>query len=262
MAWFETAAQFAPNAVPEIFAHDAEDGLFVMEYLDPTDYRLWKAALLEGEADVGAAESVARISAQIHAGSAGDLDVARRFDTDETFHAIRLEPYLEATARAHPEYSDRLMALSARTAAIKKTLVHGDVSPKNILLGPQGPVFLDAECAWYGDPAFDAAFCLNHLLLKGAWRPDRAAAYLNCFLAFGHAYLDGADWEPADALEARVATLLPGLFLARIDGKSPVEYLTQDAQKNKVRRAANQLLQKPVSRLAEVAAVWEREVKA
>lgn len=262
VAWFETAAQFAPNAVPEIVAHDAEDGLFVMEYLDPTDYRLWKAALLEGEADVGAAESVARISAQIHAGSAGDLDVARRFDTDETFHAIRLEPYLEATARAHPEYSDRLMALSARTAAIKKTLVHGDVSPKNILLGPQGPVFLDAECAWYGDPAFDAAFCLNHLLLKGAWRPDRAAAYLNCFLAFGHAYLDGADWEPADALEARVATLLPGLFLARIDGKSPVEYLTQDAQKNKVRRAANRLLQKPVSRLAEIAAIWEREVKA
>jgi len=262
VAWFETAAQFARNAVPEIVAHDAEDGLFVMEYLDPTDYRLWKAALLEGEADVGAAESVARISAQIHAGSAGDLDVARRFDTDETFHAIRLEPYLEATARAHPEYSDRLMALSARTAAIKKTLVHGDVSPKNILLGPQGPVFLDAECAWYGDPAFDAAFCLNHLLLKGAWRPDRAAAYLNCFLAYGQTYLDGADWEPADALEERVATLLPGLFLARIDGKSPVEYLTQDTQKNRVRRAATRLLQKPVSRLADIAAVWEKEVRA
>ncbi|MGB0551322.1 MAG: phosphotransferase family protein [Alphaproteobacteria bacterium] len=262
VAWFETAAQFAPQAVPEIIGDDAEDGLFVMEYLDPTDYRLWKAALLEGEADVGAAEAVARILSQIHAGSAGDDDVARRFETDETFHAIRLEPYLEATARAHPEFSDRLIALSARTAATKKTLVHGDVSPKNILLGPEGPVFLDAECAWYGDPAFDAAFCLNHLLLKAAWRPDRVAAYLDCFLAYGQTYLGGADWEPADALEERVATLLPGLFLARIDGKSPVEYLTQNTQKNKVRRAATRLLQKPVRRLADIAAVWEKEVKA
>jgi aminoglycoside phosphotransferase (APT) family kinase protein len=216
---------------------------------------------MEGEADVGAAEAVARVLAQIHAGSAGDNDVARRFDTDETFHAIRLEPYLEATARAHPEYSDRLMALSARTAATKKTLVHGDVSPKNILLGPQGPVFLDAECAWYGDPAFDAAFCLNHLLLKGAWRTDRVAAYLDCFLAYGQTYLDGADWESTDALEERVATLLPGLFLARIDGTSPVEYLTEDVQKNRVRRTASALLRNPVSRLADIAAIWEKEVK-
>ncbi len=154
------------------------------------------------------------------------------------------------------------MGLSARTAGTQKTLVHGDVSPKNILLGPQGPVFLDAECAWYGDPAFDAAFCLNHLLLKGAWRPDRAAAYLNCFLSYGQTYLARADWEPVAALEERVATLLPGLFLARIDGKSPVEYLTEDAQKNKVRRTANVLLRNPVSRLADIAAIWEKEVTA
>jgi aminoglycoside phosphotransferase (APT) family kinase protein len=262
VAWFEAAAQFAPEAVPEILAHNAEDGLFVMEYLQPAAYCPWKVALMEGEADLGAAKAVARVLAKIHAGSAGDDDVARRFDTDETFHAIRLEPYLEATARAHPEYSNRLMALSARTAATKKTLVHGDVSPKNILLGPQGPVFLDAECAWYGDPAFDPAFCLNHLLLKGAWRTDRVSAYLDCFLAYGQTYLDGADWEPADVLEERVATLLPGLFLARIDGKSPVEYLTEDVQKNRVRRAAKALLCNPVSRLADIAAIWEKEVKA
>lgn len=262
VAWFETAAQFASEAVPKILAHDVENGLFVMEYLEPAVYRLWKAALMEGQADVGTAEAVARVLAQIHAGSAGDDDVARRFDTDETFYAIRLEPYLEATGRAHPEYLDRLIALSARTAATKKTLVHGDVSPKNILLGPKGPVFLDAECAWYGDPAFDAAFCLNHLLLKGAWRTDRVVAYLDCFLAFGQTYLDGADWEPTDALEERVATLLPGLFLARIDGKSPVEYLTEDVQKNRVRRTANALLRNPVSRLADIAAIWEKEVKA
>ncbi len=68
------------------------------------------------------------------------------------------------------------MVLSAGTLAAKIALVHGDVSPKKVPAGPRGPVFLDAECAWYGDPAFDLAFCLNHLLLKCLWnRIGRAA---------------------------------------------------------------------------------------
>ena len=72
------------------------------------------------------------------------------------------------------------MALSRLTLATKLTLVHGDVSPKNILIGPDGPIFLDAECAWYGDPAFDLAFCLNHMLLKCLWTPRAAARFLGC----------------------------------------------------------------------------------
>ena len=94
---------------------------------------------------------------------------------------IRLEPYLIATARAHPDCAARLEELARVTAATKLALVHGDVSPKNILCGPRGPVFLDAECAWYGDPAFDLAFCLNHMLLKCLWRPQWSARYLACF---------------------------------------------------------------------------------
>ena len=90
------------------------------------------------------------------------------FANDATFEAIRIEPYLRATARAHPSLAGRFDALAGETLATKRALVHGDVSPKNILKGPHGPVFLDAECAWFGDPAFDLAFCLNHLLLKGA----------------------------------------------------------------------------------------------
>ena len=104
--------------------------------------------------------------------------------------------------------------------------MHGDVSPKNILVGPQGPVFLDAECAWYGDPAFDLAFCLNHLLLKCVWVPPARAGFLRCFDALSAAYLEASLASPA--VEARAATLLPGLLLARVDGKSPVEYLTSE----------------------------------
>jgi aminoglycoside phosphotransferase (APT) family kinase protein len=136
------------------------------------------------------------------------------------------------------------------------------VSPKNILCGPHGPVFLDAECAWYGDPAFDLAFCLNHTLLKCAWRPQWADAYLACFDALTQAYLQAVEWEPVASLEGRAARLLPGLLLARVDGKSPVEYVTDDWQRASVRTAARSLLRKPVATLSEVRDRWERELGA
>jgi hypothetical protein len=135
------------------------------------------------------------------------------------------------------------------------------VSPKNILVGPAGPVFLDAECAWYGDPAFDLAFCLNHLLLKCLWVPRCTNAYLSAFCVLASTYCEGVDWEDADAFERRTAALLPGLFLARVDGKSPVEYVTAEADKNRVRRVASALLHKPADTLDAVAETWRKELK-
>jgi len=260
VAWFQAAAALVPNAVPDVLAHDPVAGFFVMEYFDPNEFDLWKTSLLAGRIEPNVARSVGTALAAIHSGTADDPKIESAFRTDETFYAIRLEPYLEATAEAHKELSDALFHLSRRTAATKRTLVHGDVSPKNILVGQNGPIFLDAECAWYGDPAFDAAFCLNHLLLKAARRPENVEDYLVCFEDFASVYLDGAEWEPRDDLEARIATLLPGLFLARIDGKSPVEYLTDDNDKNKVRRVARALLQDPVTRLNDVAEAWKEEL--
>ena len=178
------------------------------------------------------------------------------------FHAIRLEPYLVATGRAHPDLASALDALVARTAATRRVLVHGDVSPKNILVGPDGPVFLDAECAWFGDPAFDAAFCLNHLLLKCLWRPRWAGRYLDMFDRLVARYLAGATWEPRAALEARIAHLLPALLLARIDGKSPVEYLTETAERARARRFAMPLIRRPVDGLGAIRAAWAQEVNA
>jgi len=217
---------------------------------------VWKTELRDGIAETTTARAVGERVARLHAATAGRAEVAARFATDAIFHAIRLEPYLEATARRHPDLAERLAALVTRTAATKRALVHGDVSPKNILVGPGGPVLLDAECAWYGDPAFDLAFCLNHLLLKCSWRPAGAAAYLACFDALAAAYLSGAAWEPAAALEARAASLLPGLLLARVDGKSPVEYITTEAERERVRRVARPLIAEPPSTLAVVRDAW------
>ena len=136
---------------------------------------------------------------------------------------------MTATARRHPHLAPQLTALAATTRAHKRVLVHGDFSPKNILQGASGPVILDAECAWFGDPAFDVAFVLNHLLLKGAWQPQWRARYVDFFRALrARAIFAHVHWEPAAALaRARSRALLPGLMLARVDGKSPVEYLAR-----------------------------------
>jgi aminoglycoside phosphotransferase (APT) family kinase protein len=260
--WLSEADRALPGAVPRLLGQDEATGALAMAFLPPADHPVWKARLRDGHADAGFAAEVGRRIAAIHAHAAAQPDLAADFQTDEIFHAIRLEPYLLATARAHPDLAAVLEDIAAVTARSKRTLVHGDVSPKNILCGPAGPVFLDAECAWWGDPAFDLAFCLNHLLLKCLWTPSASASFMACFEALAARYLAGITWEAADALEARAARLLPGLFLARVDGKSPVEYLTDEHDKNRVRRVARALLTKPTDRLMAVRAAWGEEIGA
>jgi aminoglycoside phosphotransferase (APT) family kinase protein len=227
-----------------------------MDYLAPEDHPLWKTQLLAGIVEPDFAAAVGRDLAIIHARSAADLNIPAAFANDDTFEAIRIEPYLRATGRAHPELAARFDELAQATLTTKRALVHGDISPKNILRGAAGPVFLDAECAWFGDPAFDLAFCLNHLMLKGAREGVDRAPYNAAFSALAAAYLGGVDWESADGLEARAAALLPALFLARVDGKSPVEYLTCESERAAVRRCAEPLVADPPRRLKDVADAW------
>ena len=262
VGWLNVANEIVPGSAPEVLAHDADAGMFAMAYIDPVEAPVWKSALSEGKADTEFAAQVGKSLAAIHAASMTRPELAQAFATDQPFHAIRLEPYLETTARRHPDLAASLNALVAITASTKMALVHGDVSPKNILMAPTGPVFLDAECAWWGDPAFDLAFCLNHMLLKCLWVPAATADFLACYQAMGLGYFEGLPAAVAGGIEVRTAHLLPGLFLARIDGKSPVEYVTSEADKERVRRVARQLLTNPVSSLATIGNIWAEEMGA
>jgi aminoglycoside phosphotransferase (APT) family kinase protein len=256
------AGEIAPAAVPKVLGEDRDAGCFAMEYFPSDRYSTWKALLAAGSIDVNDAAAVGDTLGRIHAATADRSDVAARFATDDIFYDIRLEPYLAATAHAQPRYAARLGALVETTRHTKRTLVHGDFSPKNILCGPAGPVIVDAECAWFGDPAFDLAFVLNHLLLKGAWHPQWKTRYVDAFDALCGAYLSHATWEPSAGVESRTAALLPALMLARIDGKSPVEYITEPAIKDRVRVFAGALIVAPETRLAAVGARWAQEGRA
>jgi 5-methylthioribose kinase len=237
--WYREANRICPGTAPALLAEDEALGIFAMEYFPPADHRLWKTELLAGRIEAGVFTEVGARIGQIHAATADRPAIARDFATDESFEALRLAPYLRTTAERHPDLAPALTAIADRTAATRRALVHGDLSPKNILLRRDGtPVLLDAECAWFGDPAFDPAFCLNHVMLKMIHRPQDAAALRDGFERFWTAYLPQVVWEPPEILSARTADLLAGLLLARIDGKSPVEYLTDPAARDRARQIA------------------------
>lgn len=213
-------------SVPEVVYEDRAEFLYVMTAA-PADAEPWKSRLLRGDAS----PLVARRVGEIHAA----MLAQRGFDDLGFFEELRIDPYYTFTATRHP---DLAWAFARATQACRENrwgLVHGDWSPKNIMVGAGAqPVALDFECVHWGDPAYDAAFLLNHLLLKTFYRPSAAAAYRHCALAY---------WEPLPAIDfAAVMIHLPVLMLARMDGKSPVDYLTE---REPVRALARRWLASP-----------------
>jgi len=255
--WIQFVNLEFPGLVPRPIAHDEELQMLAMQYLMPADYPVWKSLLLEGVVDREFAALTGQALGQIHAKSAASPKVRDLFRTDKTFHSLRLEPYLLATAERHLPLRERITEIADRTARTHLALVHGDVSPKNILVSAHGPIFLDAECAWFGDPAFDLAFCLNHFLLKCLVRPDVIEQLMMSFAAFCESYLREVNWESPDELERRCASLLPILFLARVDGKSPVEYITSEIDKDLVRGTAYLFITNPTEELLPISVHWQ-----
>lgn len=249
-AYMQVASAIAPGSVPDPIVHDEVRGLFAMAWLPPDTHPLWKAELLAGRVDGDFAAAMGTLIGRIHAATARDPTLPARFATDDSFEALRIDPYLRTTARAHPDLAPIIEDIATVTATTHRALVHGDVSPKNILCGPDGPVLLDAECAWFGDPAFDLAFCLNHLVIKARVVTGASAALGEAFDRLAAAYLAEVDWEPSSELEARAAPLLAALALARVDGKSLVEYLDGN-QRGALRQAARSALARWPATLAQ-----------
>lgn len=256
--WFKFVHQHFPQIVPQPIAHDDEMQMLAMEFLPPDEFPVWKALLLQGIANTEFAAQAGRSLGQIHAKSAFNDEIAQTFATDKIFFALRIEPYLLATAAKHPDLAPKIQSIAGKTLTTKIALVHGDVSPKNILVGKNNPIFLDAETAWYGDPAFDLAFCLNHFLLKCAFRPNSAEQFIACFNIFAENYLNQVIWEKPEEIEARTTHILPILYLARIDGKSPVEYISNEKTKNRIRQTASSLISNPAHQLIEFICKWNK----
>ena len=249
--WLQVASGIVPDGAVKLFGRsDALNG-FAMEYLDGPGVYLWKDALLAGQLPKGEAAVVGDLLGRIHAASTLDGFDAAPFHNADDFRALRIEPYLTFTAGRHSDCRDSLLALADMLYSADRVLVHGDVSPKNILFRDGRPVVLDAECATLGDACFDPSFCLNHLVLKSIHLPRMADIYLQEAMAFWQSYCVHITWEPAAAVEQRICRLLPALMLGRVDGKSPVEYFDAASQ-SLTRGLARSLIMAAKPTLAEV----------
>ena len=229
-----------------------------MEYLGE-DFLNWKNALLAGEFSTVHAGLAGRILGEIHRRTAGDQVLRKQFDTTQIFHQIRMEPYLLTTGKRHPALRSLFDAEALRIESTREALVHGDFSPKNILIRGDRMVLLDCEVAWYGDPVFDVAFFLNHLFLKSLHYAPRRCGGDGMVDAFWHAYAKERSAAEAQALEKRMVPLLLMLLLARVDGKSPVEYLSAPKQ-NFIRAFVGEHLPSPPESFQALRDIWFEQI--
>jgi len=253
--WLRRARDVDPRIAPEVLAELPTGHAFAMRFLPGCP--VWKDELIAGRVDVDFASAVGRGIAAVHAATANKAADRDAFPNDEMFRALRVDPFLLHVARKDAELAPALDALADELLSRKIALVHGDVSPKNILVSADGPVFLDAECAVYGDPAFDLAFCTTHLLLKAVWLDDLRLTKAAGMLV--DAYRAGIDWEDADGLLLRAGQLTAALLLARVEGKSPAPYLTDPEHRRIVRDQARALIVVPQP-LDDLVTHWKRNL--
>ncbi len=238
-----------PGTIPALVFEDHERHLLAMEAV-PRGHENWKAMLLAGRLERGHVEQFARLLGTVHraaAERAGEL--APVFADRSFFESLRLEPYYLYTARQVPEAARFLEALVDATLARRDTLVHGDYSPKNVLVYRDRLVLLDHEVIHWGDPGFDLGFGLTHLLSKAHHLPERRAAFAEAARLFWAVYRETAGDAPwAEDLEGRAVRHTLGCLLARVAGRSPLEYLTEP-QRERQQDAAVGLMRQPPTRV-------------
>ena len=235
--------------VPRILLEDRENFVIGMEAAPP-DAEMWKAQLFRRVFDALYAEAAGTMLGSLISSSWNDPEAQRLFGDQSVFRQLRIDPYYRFTAEAVPEFAPYLNRVMEHSAARAVSLVHGDWSPKNLLVSAGEMWAIDWEVIHFGDPSFDVAFLLNHLLLKSVVMPAHRVALCELAWAFNTA-LDRAlppdgGWITDAALEH-----LPALLLARVDGKSPAEYLDEE-MRSRARSLAHSLLRSPAATITEL----------
>lgn len=237
----ETYGKFVPQSVPRAVSFDDENFIMIREAA-PEHWVMWKSHLLSGVLDFRIAEKAAASLLTVHNHTAGDPAIKTLFGDKAVFYNLRINPYIEKVLEKHPALSEAGEAVIAMLMDSAVALVHGDYSPKNILVDQSNLCILDLEVAHYGHPAFDLAFFSNHFLLKTVKSPQWKGAYLNMLRFMLNIYLPGVRFMDAAKMESETVEVLAFLLLARVDGKSPAEYIQEPADKDKVRKLAYKIL--------------------
>ena len=222
-----------PGSIPKLIFDDDAHHVIGMEAV-PDPHENWKTMLMDGRAQAINFSEFGQLLAAIHGGSyVFRREYEPQFADRSFFEALRIEPYYEYSARHDHRASDFLAELIRDTRAQRLCLVHGDYSPKNILICNNRLVLLDHEVIHWGDPAFDVGFAMTHLLVKTRFSELIRHHLENNFL---HDYefseeLNNAPCLKTDEYRQRCMRHTLGCLLARAIGRSPLEYLNSEARR-------------------------------
>ena len=254
MQWLR--ARLGGPHIPRLLHLDRERNLLVMEAIPPPAEN-YKAILLRGKVDPALAEQFGGLLARIH-NATMDLESHRQFGDATFFDELRLSPYYDTIAARHPALAARIGALRRECRESVFCLVHGDYSPKNILVLHGHLILLDYEVAHFGNPSFDLGFALTHYLAKALHVPGRGPAFIDAARRFWGTYRGQARIAP-EAI-AHAGQHLAAILLARMDGKSPLEYFTDPERKRTVREISARTLNDDAARIEDVIEAVEAEL--
>ena len=239
--------------VPEVLWEDRENYCFAMTAASPRA-KTWKELLLAGRTALAPyiAAACGQMLGQLHAGSWKNATLAEQLADRTYFDQLRLDPYYRHAAKRNPDRAGQLAELVESVLANRLCVVHGDYSPKNLLVWPGHAWLIDHEVGHFGDPAFDLGFFLTHLVAKAVRAREACRKYLQLISIFWKEYRQlvagVASTEELAALMQRMMLNLAGCLLARVDGKSPLEYLTED-ERRVIRQLGREWLIAPPDRL-------------
>jgi 5-methylthioribose kinase len=237
------------GALPLVLFEDPENFAFAMSAA-PAGSACWKDQLLGGQIEPETAERAGALLAAITGATWRSAEWESEFGDQTVFDQLRIDPYYRVAASRNLDLATHARRLIEESAARRISLTHGDWSPKNFLINGPHVMAIDFEVIHFGDPAFDSAFLLNHLLLKSFYRPQWVERYREAAERFWRTFLAGV---PAETwIEPATLQHLGWLMLARVDGKSPVEYLRAPAVAHRVRQFAHDLIVSPPDSALEV----------
>jgi len=248
------------GSAPSLRWEDPEAHVLAMTAV-PQPHVNWKTALLQGH-ELEHAEAFGRLLGTMHRRAwERRAEVRRDFADRSFFESLRVEPYYHYTASRVPAAAPFLDALIAQTGGVTETLVHGDFSPKNVLVHGGRLVLLDYEVAHFGDPAFDVGFATTHLLSKANHLRALEDAFARAAAESWQAYRREVDATAfADAVESRAVRHTLACLLARVDGRSPLEYLDERARRRQ-RAAALSLMEAPPATMPALVTSWQAQLR-
>ena len=250
--WLKHCQNILKRNIPNTYEFNNKKKYIVMEYLKTSQYKTLKQLYFNKIINVNTIRSISKHLYKIHSNS-NNYKTKKTFEGNyKNFYDLRLDPYFNEVGRVYPKYKGYIKKINENYIKHSNTLVHGDFSPKNILVGKNKIIYLDAECCNFGDPVFDLVFFTNHLLIKSIFFKDKSQEFIKLYISFYKEYLSNLSTKNFNSYIDRIIKMTPIMLLSRVDGKSPVEYINKVKIKNIIRKKSFLLLDSKISSLNDI----------